>query len=146
MFGAKVYINKVLFSGKSPKYTFINEGAYRKQWNENIILRGMKMICNGIGNGTDGTAGIPGLRGHIAMHYIRNFHLDDFELLDGDAQSYVVHVCTFENIKITSPHIEGYKDAIHLGNGDCYLIRDGRFKTYDDPIALNCHDLSLIHI
>ena len=140
LFGAKVYINKVLFSGKSPKYTFINEGAYRKQWNENIILRGMKMICNGIGNGTDGTAGIPGLRGHIAMHYIRNFHLDDFELLDGDAQSYVVHVCTFENIKITSPHIEGYKDAIHLGNGDCYLIRDGRFKTYDDPIALNCHD------
>lgn len=140
LFGAKVYINKVLFNGKSPKYTFINEGAYRKQWNENIILRNLKMMCNGIGNGTDGTANIAGLRGHVAMHYIRNFQLDDFELLDGDAGSYVVHICTFENIKITGPHIEGWKDAIHLGNGDCYLIRDGRFKTYDDPIALNCHD------
>lgn len=140
LFGAKVYINKVLFNGKSPRYTFINKGAYTREWDENIIIRGLKIKCNGIGNGGDGTPSIPGLRGHVAMFYIRNFHLDDFELLDGDATSYVVHVCTFENIKITCPHIEGYKDAIHLGNGKTFLIRDGRFRTYDDPIALNAHD------
>ncbi len=140
LFGAKVYINKVLFNGKSPRYTFINKGAYTREWNENIILKNLKIICNGIGNGGDGTPSIPGLRGHVAMFYIRNFELDNFELLDGDAISYVVHVCTFENIKITGPHIEGWKDAIHLGNGKTFLIRDGQFRTYDDPIALNAHD------
>lgn len=140
LFGAKVYINKVSFDGKSPKYTFINKGAYTREWNENIILKGLKIICNGIGNGTDGTSGINGLRGHVAMFYIRNLWIDNFEILDGDAQSYVLHICTFQNIKITNSYIEGYKDAVHLGNGDSYLIRDCRFKTYDDPIALNCHD------
>ena len=140
LFGAKVYINKVLYNGKSPRYTFINKGAYTREWNENIILKNLKIICNGIGNGGDGTPSIPGLRGHVAMFYIRNFELDNFELLDGDADSYVVHICTFENIKITGPHIEGWKDAIHLGNGKTFLIRDGQFRTYDDPIALNAHD------
>lgn len=140
VFGSKVYINKVLYNGKSPRYTFINKGAYTKEWDENIIIRGLKIKCNGIGNGGDDSISIAGLRGHVAMFYIRNFHLDNFELLDGDATSYVVHICTFENIKITGSRIEGYKDAVHLGNGKTFLIRDGQFRTYDDPIALNAHD------
>jgi hypothetical protein len=137
-----VTINKVAYNGKSPRYTFINRGAFTKEWNKNIGIVGLKIICNGIGNGSDSTTAISGLRGHVAFHYIENLYINKFELLDGDAQSYVIHICTFKNILLERLNIEGYKDAVHLGNGDDYHIRGGRFKTYDDPIALNAHDYS----
>ena len=40
-----------------------------------------------------------------------------------------------ENIKI-----EGLKDGVHLGRGKNFVIRNGFFKTFDDPVALNAHD------
>lgn len=40
-------------------------------------------------------------------------------------------------------HIEGRKDAVHLGTGKCFVIRHGVFRTYDDPIALNAHDYAV---
>ncbi|MCL4065351.1 hypothetical protein M3484_02010 [Pseudomonas sp. GX19020] len=139
-FGPGVVINKVSLAGRTPRYTFINRGAFTKEWNDSIGLYGLRIKCNGIGNGADDTTAIPGLRGHVAFHYIRNLFINDFYMNDGDAVSYVIHICTFLNIAVTRSYIEGWKDAVHLGNGDCYLIRDCRFMTYDDPIALNAHD------
>lgn len=133
------YVNKVSFNGNSPKYTFINEGASSKTWNENIRVKGLNIITNGIGNGNHGT-NIYGLRGQIAFHYIKNLVIEDFTCLDVEPASYCVHICTFQNIKVLNTHIEGDKDAIHLGKGKDFVIRDGYFKTYDDPIALNGHD------
>lgn len=139
-FGPGVLINKVLFDGKSPKYTFINSGAFTKEWNENISLLGLHIQCNGIGNGSDGVAEIPGMRGHVAFHYIKNLRINDFKMLDGEASSYVIHVCTFEDIVIGDHEIEGWKDAVHLGVGRGFHIFNGRYRTFDDPIALNGHD------
>ena len=131
IFGAGVYI-----SMQDNKRFLLNRGALTKEYNENITVLGLNLITNG----HNVTAVIPGLRGYIAFFYIKHLYIDKFTLLDGAAGPYVIHICTFEDIKLTNLHIEGYKDAVHIGRGSKFVIRNGIFKTYDDPIALNAHD------
>ena len=131
IFGAGVYI-----SLQANNRFLLNRGALTKEYNENISIVGLNIITNNHGV----TAVVPGLRGYIAFFYIKHLYIDRFTLLDGASSPYVIHICTFEDIKLTNLHIEGYKDAVHIGRGSKFVIRNGIFKTYDDPIALNAHD------
>ena len=131
IFGANVFV-----SMQSPKRFLLNRGALTREYNENLSIEGLNLITNGYGV----TAVITGLRGYIAFFYVKNLTINDFTLLDGASGPYVIHVCRFENLKINNPHIEGLKDAIHIGTGSKFSIKHGLFKTYDDPIALNAHD------
>ncbi len=124
-------------------YVFINKGAYTREYNKNIRIEGLKIICDGVvSSGPSETSAhvIPGLRGHVSFFYIKNLTIRDIEILDLPAKDFGVQVCTFENFLIENIRIEGRKDAVHLGRGSKFAIRGGRFKTYDDPIALNAHD------
>ena len=57
-------------------------------------------------------------------------------------KDYGIQVSAFENIRLEHLYITGEKDGVHLGWGRGFVIRHGRFCTYDDPIALNAFDYS----
>lgn len=139
-FGKGVVIERARSSkGVSANHVFLNRGALDRTWNENITLRGLRLKVNGIDGGKD-IPGIVGLRGHLAFFYIRNLLLEDIEIPDLEKSRYGIHICTFENAVVSKVRIEGRKDGVHFGTGKGFVVRDGIFKTYDDPIALNAHD------
>ena len=135
-----VVLNKCEAPDKSlMAYMFINRHAHQRIYDENIRLEGLHIKMNGLDNGWD-VERVHGLIGTVSFFYVRNLEIVDFETLDGGKNDFVIQVCTFENLLLDGIHIEGYKDAVHLGRGRNFLIRNGRFRTYDDPIALNACD------
>ena len=135
--GVTVAIQGVVQEGTTIYKRFlINKGAYTRTYNSNITVQGLNLSVNTKNITTD----INGLRGYIAFFYVKNLVIDNFTLLDGGAGTFVIHICTFEDIKLTNIHIEGDKDGIHLGRGKRFLIRDCEFKTNDDPLAFNARD------
>lgn len=141
-FSDGVYLKREV-TGRTPGYFLINRGAYTGECNENITVTGLKLICNGIESAppsADNPEIIPGLRGHLSFFRVKNLVVKDFESTDLPPKDFGIHVCTFDDILIEDVHIEGRKDAVHLGRGKNFIIRNGLFKTFDDPIALNAHD------
>lgn len=141
IFGTSVSVRRIIPKEelKKPGYLFINEGAYTRTYDQNIKIKGLRLICNGAG--TSGLGGdIPGLQGQLAFFYVKHLILEDIQCFDLPAHGFCIHVCTFEDLRIENVHIEGKKDGVHLGRGKRFLIRDGVFRTFDDPIALNAHD------
>lgn len=124
-------------------YVIINRGAYTREYDENITIDGLNIICNGVQSSwpaPDRPEIVPGLRGHISFFYVKNVTVKNFTSLDLPPEDFAIHICTFDNILVEDVHIEGKKDAVHLGRGKNFVIRNGIFKTFDDPIALNAHD------
>ena len=141
IFRAGVYIRRAKDDEgvQQMSYVFINKGAFSRQWNKNIALRGLKLMVNDMETEWAGRQ-IVGLIGHVSFYYVRNLVIDEFECLDLRRRSFCVQICTFENIRVENVHIEGGKDGVHLGRGSKFVIRNGIFRTFDDPIALNAHD------
>lgn len=140
IFGNGVTIKLVLRADEPEKvsYAFINEGAYTGRTDRNISVIGLHLVCNGID--WHNYNAITGLRGHVSFFHIENLLIDDFDCPDVGSASYCVQICDFCNIRLENIHIEGNKDGIHLGCGSGFVIRHCRFRTHDDPIALNAHD------
>ncbi|MMZ57819.1 hypothetical protein D1872_197720 [compost metagenome] len=134
-FGPGVFLRRTTSNG----YVLVNKGAFTRSYNKNIVIRGLKLICNGK-ESTAGSDLITGLRGQISFFYVKNLSIENFECLDLLSYSYCVQICTFEDVIIDKIRVEGGKDAVHFGRGSNFVVRDGKFKTYDDPIALNGHD------
>lgn len=125
---------------------FINAGAYKKEVNKNIKIVGMKLICDGVVSDEYKVGckkGILGISAHIAFHYIKNLEIHDFEVHDLPAKDFAVQICNFDNILVENGVIEGLKDGVHLGVGSGFTIRHFKFRTFDDPIALNAHDYAI---
>lgn len=130
-------------SGKNG-YAFINKGAFTGKHNKNIKIDGLKIICNGVestGFGKDSE--IVGVRAHVVFLYIKNLEVYNYECMGLLAKDYGIQISSFENIHLENIHVEGAKDGVHLGRGNGFVIRHGRFRTYDDPIALNAFDYSV---
>ena len=153
-FGAGVFIRR-----QPPKntgkcaYAFVNRGAYTRTYNTDITITGLHLICNG--NEAMGDAsGLPkrddgmenecdhimGLRAQVSFFYCNNVVIRDFVCMDLVGLSYGIQISTFENFLLENARIEGEKDGVHLGRGSKFTIRDCRFRTFDDPIALNAFD------
>ena len=140
-FGKGVYIRKQRNkNGKGAEYVFINRGAYSNTYNENIEINGLNLICNGL---DDNHSRIQGLVGQISFFYVRNLTIKNFVCTDLLRARFCIQIAEFENIHVENVYIEGDKDGIHLGVGKNFVIRDGVFKTFDDPIALNAHDYDI---
>lgn len=125
---------------------FINEGAYEGRYNENISLNGAHIVVNGVESAAASPESknvIAGLRGHIAFLYIRNLFLEDIIITDLMEKDYAIQISDFENVEVRRVHLEGLKDGVHFGPGRNFAVRDSRFRTYDDAIALNCADYSV---
>jgi hypothetical protein len=145
-FGEGVVIRREQPEGGN-SYLITNKGAYTRTYDENISIIGLHLICDGVESympAAEDTCNrqIPGLRGHLSFFYIKNLIIRNITALDLPPKSFGIQVCTFENIIIENTRIEGRKDAVHLGTGKNFVIRNGFYKTFDDPIALNAHDYS----
>ena len=121
-------------------HLLLNRGAANRQYDRAISLTGVKLICNG--EEIDRAAMLPGLDAHLAFFYVKDLVVRDLECLDLGRRNFCIQICTFENILLENLHIEGMKDAVHLGQGRRFTIRHGIFRTFDDPIALNAYDYS----
>lgn len=125
---------------------FINEGAFDGRYDENISISGAHIVINGVesaGASPESRNVIAGLRGHIAFLYIKNVLIEDVIITDLMAKDYAIQISDFENAEVRRVHIEGLKDGVHFGPGKGFAVRDSRFRTYDDAIALNCADYSV---
>lgn len=135
-----VIINKCADSKNNlPSYMFINRSAFNREYAENITIQGLNIDMNNLDNGQD-VPKIFGLVGSVSFFYVKNLTIKDFKCIEGGNNHFVIQVCTFHNLHIENVDIQGDKDGIHLGRGSDFVIRNGRFRTYDDPIALNAHD------
>lgn len=127
-----------LGEGQHDEGFIINRGAYIRKYDENIEISGLHLITNGIDNIHDSK--IVGMNAHVGFFYIKHLKITDFECLDLGKHSYCIQICTFEDAYLENLKIEGGKDAVHFGTGRDFVIRNGAFRTYDDPIALNAND------
>ncbi len=120
---------------------FINKGAVKGECNRNIEIIGLHIQCNGIESDDFGVdSRIAGLRAHVAMIYVENLRIIDFECHGLLEKDYAIQISAFKNIYLDGLFITGNKDGVHLGWGDGFVIKNGRFCTFDDPIALNAFD------
>ena len=126
-------------------YLFINRGAYTREWDEQIEIRGLHLTTGGVCSdpAREGQKKvITGLSAQLAFSFIRDLVVEGYVVKDLPAESFGVQVCTFENARFENLWIEGRKDGVHLGRGRKFVIRHAVFRTFDDPIALNAHDYS----
>lgn len=120
---------------------FINKGALNGEYNHNIEIDGLHLECNGIESNDFGVnSRIAGLRAQIAMICVENLKIDGFECHGLLEKDYAIQVSAFKNIVLNDLYITGNKDGVHLGWGDGFVISNGKFRTFDDPIALNAFD------
>lgn len=119
----------------------INKGAYTRKYDNNISITGMKLVTNGVD--INYNSGITGIYAQIAFFYANNISISNFECMDLGKQGFCIQICTFANATVENVKIEGKKDAVHFGTGKNFIIRNGEFRTFDDPIALNAHDYAI---
>ena len=120
---------------------FINKGALKGEYNSKIEIVGLHLECNGIESNDFGVnSRIAGLRAQVAMIYVKRLKIDGFECHGLLEKDYAIQISAFKNIKLNDLYITGNKDGVHLGWGDGFVISNGRFRTFDDPIALNAFD------
>ena len=133
---------------------FVNEGAFTGVYNENISVSGAHIVVNGVESAaisSDDDAKtilqtpnvVNGLRGHIAFLYVKNIRIKNVLITDLLSKDYGIQVSDFEDVCIENVHIEGLKDGVHFGPGKQFVLRNGKFRTGDDAIALNCADYSV---
>lgn len=139
LFGAGVFLKRT--AGSVGSFVLINRGAFTRTWDEDIRIEGLHLITNGVE--ARHHAAVYGLTGELSFFYVKQLRIFDFTCMDLPRLSYGIHVCTFEDLVIERVHIEGRKDAVHLGTGSKFVIRHGLFRTFDDPIALNAHDYAV---
>lgn len=121
-------------------YVLINRGAYSKVYDEDILVDGMCLVCDGLEVDRTEEGFIQGLIGQISFSYIKKLVVCNFNCMDVTEKNFCIQVCSFENIAFYGVKIEGKKDGIHLGRGCGFKISECSFCTYDDPIALNAKD------
>lgn len=120
---------------------FINKGALNGEYNRNIEIIGLHLECNGIESNDFGVdSRIAGLRAQVAMIYVEDLKVEGFQCHGLLEKDYAIQVSAFKNIVLNDLYITGNKDGVHLGWGDGFVIRNGKFRTFDDPIALNAFD------
>ncbi|MBQ9309743.1 MAG: hypothetical protein IJ222_02645 [Bacteroidales bacterium] len=125
--------------GSFARFVFLNRGALERVYDENISIDGLTLHCNGLNEGSD-IPRIVGMNGQLDFFYVKNLMLSNLRIPDLPVHYFAVHISNFENVDIHDVDIRGMKDALHFGPGTDFSVRNGVFKTYDDPIALNAHD------
>ena len=135
-FGSGVFLKKD--AGVEPfTHLILNKGALTRTYDENIVVRGLQIIVNGVDvrNWL-----VHGLHGQLAFFYVKDLKIERFRCMDLEPAQYAIHICTFEDIIVDDVIIKGKKDGVHLGRGKRFTIRNGVFATIDDAVALNAHD------
>lgn len=144
VFGKDVVLRRNKSKSAKNGYVFVNRGTFSGEYDHNIKISGLHLLCNNTestGFGKD--SAIIGVRAHLVFLWVKDLHIDNFVCENLIEKDYAVQISGFENISITNSYIFGLKDGIHLGNGTNFIIKNCKFRTYDDPIALNAYDYSV---
>ena len=139
-FGPGVIIRRMPGGADHP--FIVNRGVTEKKQNRNIRVEGLHLVTNNV-DLRPHLSLYPALRGHLAFLGVRDLIIRDYQCLDLTRMGYGIHICSFENILLERLYIAGDKDGVHLSDGRFFTIRDSRFATYDDAIALNAYDYCL---
>lgn len=141
VFGEGITLVREASVSKINGNAFINKGAVMGEYNRNIEIIGLHLECNGVESDDFGiNSRIAGLRAQVGMIYVENLKIENFQCHGLLEKDYAIQVSAFKNIHLDNLYITGNKDGVHLGWGDGFVIRNGRFRTFDDPIALNAFD------
>ena len=121
----------------------VNRGCDLAKYNRNIRLIGLHIDCNGIESDDHWEdSRLVGMSAHVCMIYVKDLVVEDFSCTGLLVKDYGIQISAFENIRLEHLYFEGDKDGVHLGWGRGFVIRHGKFRTFDDPIALNAFDYS----
>ena len=121
----------------------LNRGYRTATYNKNITVIGLHVDCNGVENEEYGfDSSCIGLRAHVGMIFVKDLVIRDYQCVGLLKEDYGIQISAFENVLIEHIFCEGDKDGVHLGWGRNFVIRHGKFRTFDDPIALNAFDYS----
>ena len=138
-FSPETYVRRIP-TGDGDGCLLINKGALNREYNHDIKISGMHLICNNV-EITKQT--ITGMYCHIGLFYTKRTIIDNLECYDLGPHGFCIQICTFEDSLVENIHVEGMKDAVHYGPGKRFQLRNGVFRTYDDPIALNANDYAI---
>lgn len=141
-FGPGVYIERESADGMDGN-AFLNSGALKREYNEDISIEGLQLFVNGVERTPDNPNTILGLRAHIAFMYVRDLVLRNITVRDLQTVDYAIQISDFENVTVENIRAEGLKDGIHFGPGRNFILRHCFFRTFDDPIALNASDYAV---
>ena len=119
----------------------INSGAFVREYDSNIKIYGLNLIVNGVECSREFP--ILGVLSQVCFYYTKHTVIKDFICMDLGTKSFCIQICTFEDSLVENVHIEGMKDAVHYGPGRRFILRNGVFRTFDDPIALNANDYAV---
>ena len=143
-FGPGVIIRRQPSPSGQNGNAFINKGAFTGIRNRNLGIRGLHLLCNGVESSGFGIASrYVGLRAQVGFVNVENLVVEEYRCEGLLEKDYGLQVTAFENVRLEGLYIEGRKDGVHLGWGRGFTIRHGRFRTFDDPIALNAFDYSV---
>jgi len=141
LFSKGVKIRRQKSSTGKTGVLFLNKGCDTATYNKNIRLIGLHIDCNGVeSDDSYENSRLVGLRAQVGMIYVKRLVVEDFECTGLLHKDYGIQISAFEDIRLEHLSIEGNKDAVHLGWGRGFVIRHGKFRTYDDPLALNAFD------
>ena len=132
IFGNGVIIQKSDETGRFT-HVLLNKGALTRTYNHNITITGLDIRVNNVDLPM---STIYGLRGHVALFYVKDVKIERFRCSGLVNGQFALHICTFEDLLINDVIINGKKDGIHLGPGKRFKISNGVFQTGDDAIAL----------
>lgn len=144
VFAEGVFLRRQHCLGGVNGNAFINKGAFSHKINRNITLIGLNLDCNGVeSTGFGVNSRYVGLRAQVGFIYVENLRVMNFTCTGLHKKDYGIQISAFNSIHLEDLYITGQKDGVHLGMGRNFVIRRGRFCTYDDPIALNAFDYSV---
>ena len=127
-------------SGDGDGAVILNRGALTRTYDRNITIKGLDLVCSGV----DITKqNFTGMNAHVCFFYTKHTVIEDFTCFDLGHRGFCIQICTFEDSRVENVHIEGMKDAVHYGPGRRFILRNGVFRTFDDPIALNANDYAV---
>ena len=136
IFGHGVRLQKVDEAGPFC-HVLLNRGALTRTFDERITIENLFLKVNSVDLREKQ---VPGLRGQIALFYVRDARIIGFRCVDLSTWQFAIHVCTFEDLIIEDAIIKGEKDGVHLGRGRRFRISRCVFQTNDDAVALNAQD------
>ena len=101
VFGEGVILRREVSLSGINKNAFINKGALKGEYNRNIEIIGLHLLCNGVESDDFGVnSRIAGLRAQVAMIYVENLKVIGFQCHGLLEKDYAIQVSAFKNINL----------------------------------------------
>lgn len=127
IFDSDIIIKKAMSEKNSP--AFINEGAYTGEYNENIEIEGLNLICEK-----------KDFENADCDNMVYFANVKNFMVKNSSFENLLIHISSFENIIIENCNVENDGEGVYLGSGINFVVRSCNFRTSDTPLILNSYD------